>query len=138
MDVDPVVYLLALADSTNRSEAPSPSVAAWLANGVRAYLNGAGLLDSCLGLSGRHWRAITRHQYAERNRYLQEAFRIAGNDATRLADAISEFRVIWPRWRGLDAPPARATLTQSVLWRAFETGVDVPGSLKQLKRICGR
>lgn len=133
-DPDPVACLLALADAAARGVPVGPQVARWLVCGVRRYLTGSGPLDRALGLSGNGWKGSTRWAYHERNRALRRAAELAGGPEA-LARALARFEaVMWPRWRGLDAPPPGASPLQRELFSALKSA-KVPQSSRQLRRI---
>lgn len=136
--VDPIAALLAAGADAAAGRPLSPEVADWLSGGIRAYLSDGGTLDSALGLRGARgeWPASTRHAYRERNKALRAAAGILHNDCARLAAAVSRFEsCTWPRWRHMDAPPARADHLQRALFEAFSAGCPVPSSARQLRRI---
>jgi len=56
--------------------------------------------------------------------------------ASALGRAVREFESRrWPTWQRLDEPPARASLLERELFRAFRTGSTVPRSTRWLKRL---
>ncbi|ADC71743.1 hypothetical protein TK90_1234 [Thioalkalivibrio sp. K90mix] len=56
--------------------------------------------------------------------------------ATALGQAVRVFEGRrWQSWRTLDEPPARATLVERELWRAFRTGQRIPRSVPWLLRL---
>ena len=134
--IDPVSYLLHLADAAVAGRPVAVPVAAWLVAGVRAYLDAGGTLDGCLGLRRPGWSAPTVHRRRERDRHLRSAFGLVGGDLCALARALGRFEAAqWPRWRHLGSPPETATELQRALFAACETGAPVPSSGRHLRRI---
>lgn len=123
-----------------------PDVAAWLLEGVGAFLAGGGKPPLCvlLGLRGPGMRSAgTRQALAIRDRWLVEAaqFVVAADvslwtRACRLAEACKRFESdTWPRLRRHDAPPPDARGLRLALWHAFAAGQSVPRSPVRLQRI---
>jgi len=134
--IDPVSYLLHLADAAVAGRPVAVPVAAWLVAGVRAYLDAGGTLDGCLGLRRPGWSAPTVHRRRERDRHLRSAFGLVGGDLCALARALGRFESgPWLRWRGMDRPPPSASPVQVELFAAFASGAPIPQSARQLRRI---
>jgi hypothetical protein len=135
---DAVALLLSLASSAARGEPAAPDVGDWIADATKRYLNGEGDLDGLLGLrsSAGAWPAPTVHRYKRRNAALRRAAELVHMDMGKLADAVVRFEgTTWPRWRHMDAPPARADDLRRALFDAFSAGAPVPTSPRQLRRI---
>jgi hypothetical protein len=134
-DEDPVPLLLAAADAAARGEPLPPAAARWLVRATRAYVNGEGPLDRCLGLSGGPGRnGDTRARLARRDAALREAGALVGG-AGPLAEAIQRFESRrWPCWRDLDQAPARASEIECYLFEARRFG-PLPGR-RRLLDLC--
>jgi hypothetical protein len=133
---DPIACLLAVASAAASGRPLEGEAASWFAAGVRTYLREGEPLERCLGLAGTGWSAPTRFAYRERNKALRRAAALVHMDMGRLADAVVRFDgTTWPRWRHMDAPPARADDLRRALFDAFSAGAPVPTSPRQLRRI---
>lgn len=104
----------------------SPELIRWFENEFPDYLK------AC---HANAWRR------ARRNECITAAFNlIAGKSerARRHELLIQTNRFIcgaWPRWRNLEAPPARATKVQAYLFRAAKTGLPLPDSESGIRHV---
>jgi len=107
-----------------------PDLAAWLADGLSAWLAAGGRrsLDASLGIVGRGVRSLATHDATRRrDAALMSAFEFAHDGQHRdarwraraLSAAIEKFeRRTWPRVRDADEPPARLSRLERELFRA--------------------
>jgi len=143
---DSVCLLLELANAAREGRPAPPAAADWLTAGVAGFLDGEPLALA-LGLAAAGpGHASARHEFLARVRdhHLYEAHRLTGGPSPwsrslALAREIRRFEAtVWPRWRHCDAPPEGASGLRRALFAAFKTGLEIPGSPRQLARIAAR
>ena len=136
--VDNLLRLQALAEQTGDAD-----LAAWLSEGLDAYLFGELPLEQALNLhaDGPGKRTARCHYLQhQRNAAIRDAWSLCDGDSpwrqsVALASEVKRFRgILWPRWRSLDAPPATTSNLRRHLFQAHRCG-DVPTSPEQLHRI---
>ncbi len=136
---DSAVYLLTLADAVANDRLPPDLVKDWIRYGVREYLNTDVSLDEALGLAGgRGRKPITMYLTWQRDELIRQACHLCGGSVSELGNKIQAFETrVWPRWQHLESPPGHVTdLLKLKLYEVFRVGVGVPGSSRQLRRIC--
>lgn len=114
------------------SAAMDPEGAAWLARGLRTWLEANGNLSlcRCLGLP-----AASRLPVAMRDFWLAAAAVEAGLSPARLyRSALAFDRRTWPVWRDLPEAPARATAEERLLFAARKWA-PFPKSRRQYSSI---
>ena len=139
--VNPAARLAEFAAAIKAGAEPDAETLRYLATGVVRYLDGEPLEDA-LALTGAPGTETPRTCYrrAMRNAYLRAASAElppgAANPARLLATAVRHFEsVLWPRWRRLDAPPARASILDRHLFAARHYG-ELPRTERRLRAIC--
>ncbi|WP_295401656.1 hypothetical protein [uncultured Thiocystis sp.] len=143
--MNPAEQLIRLADELDARHPPPDSPAHAFVEGVRAWIAGDfDSLDAALNLtSGQAGieSPLTRFKRACRDRYLRQAWEQI--DATKpyrrstaLAAEIRRFEgAIWPRWRGLDTPPAGCSSLRGLLFMARRQGGPLPTGESYLHRL---
>ncbi len=134
-----VEYLLSLADDVVNDRHSPDLVKDWLSHGVRECLNTGVSLDEALGLSGgRGRKSVTMYLTGQRDELIRQACNLCGGSVSELGNKIQAFETrVWPRWKHLESPPEHVTdLVKLKLYEVFRVGLRVPGSSKQLRRIC--
>lgn len=107
--------------------APSPEAVAWIASGLSRWLRPDNTLDlaRCLGL-----QTACKSRQALRDELLRQAAKHMAGGPTARAEQLSgiarDFEArIWPLWRDLPEPPARAGAVLTLLWRAKRYGASL-------------
>ena len=135
-------YLRRLQVACETGKIPG-DVARWLQSGLGTYIKTGQALDACLGLAGPGQESVTRRFLrSERNRFLCLAIQSAGIDCPLPEKIIRTSKLvvkmesrIWPIHRSRPELPEKYSDTEKYLFRAFQTGLDVPFSTRQLNRI---
>lgn len=118
-------------------------VARWLHSGLDRHIQTGQDLGACLGLSGPGQESIYRRFLrSERNRHIRLAIDAAGvgcempEKIRRTSELIIKFESrIWPRHQTKAKLPEHYPEAEKCLFRAFQIGLPVPSSVKQLQRI---
>ena len=145
---DPVDNARRLLVALDSGIAVPPDVAAWAADGLRAYLDGGGArrLCSCLRLAGpgrRRPGTLRRRAYAgQLLRWLVDDVRGDSGASTwsccqQLAEQVDQFeRRHWPRVRDASSCPRDWPVQRVVMWAFFlNTGGNPPRTAKGLYEL---
>jgi len=137
--------LLQAADAIQRHA--EPDVAEWFQSGLNRYLSSRECrsLDEALGIgSTGRGKPSERSRYGKtlRDNLLRQAYdRIDpdGKPTTRcdgLASEIRDFEArFWPRWEGLEEPPAGCSELRRLLFMAKRTGEPLPTGWRTIYRV---
>ena len=140
------LFLVDVFESAMAHETLDISTREWLIRGILAYVRGESKsLDAALGLSTAGKRNIrTIILLNTRNRYLLESLdSIAIDDSVstwercqRLAQQVGRLIPVWNARRGYrHGPDASFSTWQRSLFKAWQTGIDIPGTPEGLLRI---
>jgi hypothetical protein len=146
MSPDPIADLLVLAAKLEAAGAEPGSPEHRFVVGMRAYVAGvSATLEEALDLVGARGISDARSRYhmARRAEDLAAALRLmpGASDwqrAKALAAEVSRFEgQVWPRWRGMEAPPANASDVRVLLFRARKSG-PLPATAPGLRKAAAR
>jgi hypothetical protein len=122
-----------------------PLAREWLTCGILGALREGASLDKALGLSASGVRSTRARLLASlRDHHLSRAIDAMDLDGSvgpwerckRLAPLVREFEArTWPAYRYLERPPADWPRWKRALFAARQTGLELPGSTKQLHRV---